>query len=60
MPGYAPGWSHVIPYIEIPSWTPFESLPFLALQPFGILLAIGVLLGSYMGRRYLDRYRMDR
>lgn len=45
----------MIPYIEIP---PID-LGIVELQPFGILLAIGVLFGSWLARRYLERYQMD-
>jgi phosphatidylglycerol:prolipoprotein diacylglycerol transferase len=46
----------VIPYVEI---NPIKIWILPALQPFGILLAIGVLFGSWMMRKYLDRYKMD-
>ena len=45
----------MFPHIDIP---PID-LGFLELQPFGILLAAGVLFGSYMGRRFLDKHNMD-
>ncbi len=45
----------MLPYIHI---DPFKIGP-IELQPFGILLATGVLFGSYMGRRFLDRHNMD-
>jgi phosphatidylglycerol:prolipoprotein diacylglycerol transferase len=31
----------------------------LPIQPFGVMLAIGVLVGSSMARRYLDKLKMD-
>jgi phosphatidylglycerol:prolipoprotein diacylglycerol transferase len=46
----------VIPYFEI---KPIEIWILPPLQPFGILLAIGVLFGSYMGRRFVERYKLD-
>jgi len=45
----------VLPYIDIPP----INLGVTEIHPFGILLAAGVLFGSYMCRRFLDRYGMD-
>lgn len=45
----------MIPYIHIP---PIELGP-LTIHAFGILAAAGVLFGSFMARKYADRYGLD-
>lgn len=45
----------MLPFVQIP---PLELGP-LTIQPFGVLVAIGVLLGTSMAARYAARYRMS-
>jgi phosphatidylglycerol---prolipoprotein diacylglyceryl transferase len=44
-----------MPYIHI---EPFD-LGLVKLQPFGILLAIGVLFGAWLARVFVERHKMD-
>ncbi len=47
----------MIPLFELqPIKIPGIGLP---IQPFGVLMAIGVLVGTHMARRYLDKMKMD-
>ena len=46
----------VLPFIDIPQT--FD-LGILDLPSFGLLVATGVLFGSYMARKYAERYKMD-
>lgn len=46
----------MIPVIEIP---PLVITEWLKIQPFGILLAIGVLFGSWRARVFLERHDLD-
>jgi phosphatidylglycerol:prolipoprotein diacylglycerol transferase len=43
------------PYIHVPSL----DLGPIEIQPFGVLVASGVLLGTWMARKYAERNRMD-
>lgn len=45
----------LIPFIDIP----VLDLGPVDLQPFGILVAMGVLLGTWMGRKYSERNGLD-
>jgi phosphatidylglycerol:prolipoprotein diacylglycerol transferase len=46
----------VLPYIHIPS---IHLVGKLEIQPFGILVASGVLFGSWLARKYAERFKMD-
>ena len=43
----------------MPAWFPIEEIPGTPIHLFGVLVAIGVIVGSNALRRYADRMQLD-
>ena len=52
----------LIPYFTIPAFQPFpidHPLHWLGIQPFGVMMAVGVFVGTSMSRRFAEKNKLD-